>query len=192
MRNFFLCLLFADLSTKEVALDQLEQLKAGNLQITRMVYESNRAGFFAFMRKLGAADEILADLYQDAFLALLENIRKGRLETLKVKLSTYLFAIGKYKLLETKNKTGWIPIDENTTDRLYWHTYEDTLPEGFEEQLQKHFNQLGEKCRQILRAFYYEEQKLDEIVVRMGYENKDTAKSQKSRCLQQLKKMIRK
>ncbi len=171
-------------------MDQIEQLKAGNTDITKMVYQSNREGFFAFLRKLGAHDECLPDMYQDAFIILLENIRKGRLDQLNARLSTYLFAIGKYRLLESKKKPGWIPLEDDNNAPLYWQPFEDSLPNDFEEDLKLHFKQLGEKCRQILKAFYYEEKKLDEIVLRMGYENKDTAKSQKSRCLQQLKKLM--
>jgi DNA-directed RNA polymerase specialized sigma subunit len=42
-----------------------------------------------------------------------------------------------------------------------------------------------------LQLFYYEEKKLDEIQEQLGYTSKDVLKSQKSRCLKQLKELIK-
>ncbi|MBU7577115.1 MAG: sigma-70 family RNA polymerase sigma factor [Flavihumibacter sp.] len=172
-------------------MNRIEALKRGDPSITRMEYETNREGFFAFLRKLGASEESLADRYQDAFIILLENIRKGRLDQLEARLSTYLFAIGKYSYFNSKKQPDWIPLDENSEVRLSWDPFTDSLPEGFTEKLERQFRLLGLKCQEILKAFYYTGLKLDEIVSSMGYENKETAKSQKSRCLQQLKKQLR-
>ncbi|WP_396177320.1 RNA polymerase sigma factor [Flavobacterium sp.] len=57
------------------------------------------------------------------------------------------------------------------------------------EMLQNGFKKLGEQCRKVLHLFYYEEKKLDEIQSLLGYTNKDVLKSQKSRCLKQLKEL---
>jgi DNA-directed RNA polymerase specialized sigma subunit len=51
---------------------------------------------------------------------------------------------------------------------------------------------LGEQCQKVLTLFYYEEKKLDEIQSLLGYTNKDVLKSQKSRCLKQLKDLTKK
>ena len=57
--------------------------------------------------------------------------------------------------------------------------------------LQKGLNKLGDQCKKVLELFYYEEKKLDEIQSILGYTNKDVLKSQKSRCLKQLKELIK-
>jgi DNA-directed RNA polymerase specialized sigma subunit len=58
--------------------------------------------------------------------------------------------------------------------------------------LQKGLDKLGEQCRKVLKLFYYEEKKLDEIQFELNYTNKDVLKSQKSRCLKQLKDLTNK
>ena len=45
-------------------------------------------------------------------------------------------------------------------------------------------------CQKILELFYYQEKKLGDIVNALGYDNKDVVKSQKSRCIKQLRKLI--
>jgi DNA-directed RNA polymerase specialized sigma24 family protein len=57
-------------------------------------------------------------------------------------------------------------------------------------QLNEALDQLGPICQQMLKLFYYNELNLEEIQHQMAYESKDTVKSQKSRCLKQLKKII--
>ncbi|WP_026764107.1 RNA polymerase sigma factor [Sediminibacterium salmoneum] len=56
--------------------------------------------------------------------------------------------------------------------------------------LQSYYEKMGVHCKKILQLFYYEEKKLEEIVHLLGYENKDVVKSQKSRCIKQLKTLI--
>jgi RNA polymerase sigma factor (sigma-70 family) len=57
--------------------------------------------------------------------------------------------------------------------------------------LQNGLDKLGEQCKKVLQLFYYEEKKLDEIQEQLGYTSKDVLKSQKSRCLKQLKELIK-
>ena len=57
--------------------------------------------------------------------------------------------------------------------------------------LQDAFDKLGERCKEVLKLFYYDENKLEEIQEKLGYSNKDVLKSQKSRCLKQLKDIIK-
>ena len=56
--------------------------------------------------------------------------------------------------------------------------------------LQIYFLKLGSHCQKILELFYYQEKKLGDIVNALGYDNKDVVKSQKSRCIKQLRKLI--
>ena len=58
--------------------------------------------------------------------------------------------------------------------------------------LQTAFENLGEQCKKVIQLFYYEEKKLDEILTILNYTNKDVLKSQKSRCMKQLKDLKKK
>jgi RNA polymerase sigma factor (sigma-70 family) len=57
-------------------------------------------------------------------------------------------------------------------------------------KMQLALEELGGKCREILYLFYYRGFSLEEIVEKLGYSNKDVAKSQKSRCLKSLKILV--
>ena len=51
-------------------------------------------------------------------------------------------------------------------------------------------NQLGEPCKTLLEDYYIRMQNMQDITDRFGYTNTDTAKNQKYKCLQRLKKLF--
>jgi RNA polymerase sigma factor (sigma-70 family) len=133
-------------------------------------------------------------VYQDSIIALCENAKKGTIDNLESSLSTYLFSIGKYmiyRILKAKNKRISIAYD-NQLPQVLEDEYKEVYDESETALLQENFKKLGEQCQKVLRLFYYEEKKLDEIQIELNYTNKDVLKSQKSRCLKQLKELIKK
>lgn len=163
------------------------------------IYDLYKNPFFQYVKRYGLPKDDVADIYQDAFIALCENAKKGKLDDLKSNVKTYFFAIGKY-MVYNKLKQGQKSVYMETIDNFQidsvWADYEmesesnQSNPEA--EQLQIALKQLGGKCKELLNYFYYEEKKLDEIVLLMNYENKDVAKSQKSRCIKNLKNLLNK
>lgn len=170
----------------------LDLLKIAQPQAIENVYKTHRKAFIAFGAKYGLAEDELLDIYQDTIIAFIENIRKGHLENLQVEVKTYLFSIGKYLIFSRlKNiKDSEIPI-ENLPDEFIWEELDEEKEERLTE-ISANLKTLGEQCYRILAMFYYEEKKLDEIQKILKYENKDVLKSQKSRCLNHLKKLLKK
>jgi len=50
--------------------------------------------------------------------------------------------------------------------------------------------QLGDTCKKILLAFYYENLSMREILDLLDYENEQVVRNKKYKCLKQLEKMI--
>lgn len=63
-------------------------------------------------------------------------------------------------------------------------------PNEMQKALQKAFVTLGKKCKEILTLFYYRGFTLDEISETLNHDNKNVTKSQKSRCIKQLKEKV--
>jgi hypothetical protein len=58
------------------------------------------------------------------------------------------------------------------------------------QQIQSAWQQLGKVCQDLLFAFYYQGKKLDDLMQEGRYQQKDVLKSQKARCLKQLKEIV--
>lgn len=170
---------------------EIENLKRRDGKTLERIYTSYRSGFLMFASKYNLPQEDILDVYQDAFVALIENAEKGKLDGLNAELKTYLFSIGKYMIFGKlrKNKTDFVEI-ETLPDGLEWPEVDESDQQLV--KLESGFEKLGEQCYKILRLFYYEEKKLDEIMEILPYQSKDVLKSQKARCLKQLKEMLSK
>lgn len=169
-------------------------LKSNQDEALFKLYDFYKAEFMHYVNRYGLSNDDVLDIYQDAFIALRENAIKGKLENLSSSVKTYFFAIGKYmvfsKLKENKkslNVEFMEPLLEHETNVGFLEAEEENPSVA---KLQKALINMGGKCQELLRLFYFEEKKLDEIVQLMSYENKDVAKSQKSRCIKNLKNLL--
>jgi len=49
---------------------------------------------------------------------------------------------------------------------------------------------IGEPCHQLLDFFYFSKKSMEEISSSMGYKNPETAKNQKYKCMERLRKLV--
>lgn len=182
------------LMSKIEHLSIIAQLKKGDEKTIHSIYVENKNGFILFAARYNLPADDLLDIYQDSIIALCENAKKGTIDTLESSISTYLFSIGKYmiyKKLKSKNNRVAIDYDEKLPQVIEDEYDDEDADENEVKMLQLNFKKLGEKCQKVLMLFYYEEKKLDDIQIELNYTNKDVLKSQKSRCLKQLKDLIK-
>lgn len=148
-----------------------------------------------FLSRWNLPEDEIKDIYQESMIALFENARKGKLDGLKSSLSTYLYAIGKYLAFRRLKKLGkQEELDADFDFSLLSGVHESDEDEenaDLKSLVAKGLSKMGEVCREVLRLFYYEEKSLDEICGLLNYPNKNVVKSQKSRCLAQLKKLCK-
>src|SRR5690606_27383478 len=71
-------------------------------------------------------------------------------------------------------------------------TFEVDIKKPKQLVLKKAFGSLGEQFKKLLELYYYEGLTIDEIQNYLGYSSKDVLKSQKTRCLKQLKEFVEK
>ncbi|MCB0513724.1 MAG: sigma-70 family RNA polymerase sigma factor [Bacteroidetes bacterium] len=168
----------------------IEQLKYGNDLFIKQFYNDNREKFINYFLKRGLNKDEALDMYQDAVIILFEKAKQNKLNDIKCSVSTYLFGIGKFIFLKIKKKKHTLAI---AADFEMIDTENILLDNEIKHNiLMNNFELLGEQCKKVLQLFYFEEKKLDEIQIILDYSNKEVLKSQKSRCLKQLKELIQK
>ncbi len=169
---------------------QIAALKQDDPKVVREIYLANKKTFFSFANRYQITTADLQDIYQDAVIALIENAKRGKLDTLKSSVSTYLIAIGKFMIFK-KLKQESAKIEFSVLENLDIEDFEAT-DETLEQtkRMKQQFVNLGPKCQELLRLFYYEEQNLDAIMGIVGASSKDVLKSQKARCVKQLKDLV--
>lgn len=66
---------------------------------------------------------------------------------------------------------------------------EETIPDVF-ESVNKAIETLGDPCRQLLECFYYENLSWVEIASSLGYSSAASARNQKYKCLERIRKSV--
>ncbi len=164
-----------------------------------------------FLRRLTARYPKLTlcdaeNIYQDTFIAVHENLMSGHIKE-DTLWSNYIMSIGMNLASKTwrkKSKTNIPGDNEETSEVLVGinavrkvEQFLKSLPSSDEEMpLYKNEDALSllgnelihtpEPCGSIIRLFYYENMKMDDIAKEIGYKNAATAKAKKSQCMSDL------
>ena len=83
-------------TSRESGSELLTLIRSGDRQFLRKLYEEHRDAFGVWVaRSYKCDDDMIADIYQQAFTTLYLNVKEGKLTSLTSSLKTYLFAIGR-------------------------------------------------------------------------------------------------
>lgn len=173
------------------------EIARGNEKVLEELYVSNKAKFLGYAKGMLQDSAALEDIYQDAIIAFYENVRVGKVTTLKSSISTYIISIGKFMLfryLRNRKKTTHLKaFEDQELDRVF-SDYIETISDEDEtiKFFQNAIDKLGEPCATLLKLFYYEDKGNTDIMELLGYANTDVVKSQKYRCMQSLKLIVKK
>lgn len=171
-------------------------LKSDDRLKIKALYNEYRSPFLGFGKGYNLDEDALSDVYQEAFLALRKKAINGKLNAVKCSAKTYLFGIGKFMIYDTlKEKKLKRPYESNmhlaTEDAPEIEIIRTPLLTQEQALLRTYFKKLGETCQRLLTFFYYRGLSIKEIVVMGNYKDENSVKSSKSRCLKELRKMIK-
>ena len=173
------------------------EIRRGNERVLDALYTANKVKFIRYASGMLQDTAALEDIYQDAIIAFYENVRTGKVTALKSSISTYIISIGKFMLYrylrDRKPTTSLVAFEDQELD-VAFSNYVDQLTDEDEtvNVFQQAIVKLGEPCATLLKLFYYEDMQNNKIMQKLGYANTDVVKSQKYRCMQSLKLIVKK
>ena len=136
-------------------------------------------------------EEVAVELFTEALIILVNNIRCGRLTELTARLDTYLNAVARnlYRKLERHQGRGEVYQDPNELPEPLVSPEKDIRPEEVRQELYRSLNQLGPRCRQLIVHFYFLELDWNTIADMLGYKNAASAKTNKAKCMARLREL---
>jgi RNA polymerase sigma factor (sigma-70 family) len=139
----------------------------------------------------GSSDDA-KDIFQESVLVLYEKLQNENFG-LTCSIKTYLYSVSKNLWLKKLNSKGTkntvLGIDMESVD-VEHDVEEHTLLDEQILKLNNALEKLGEPCQTLLKSFYINGLNLEKITQLFNYSNSDTAKTQKYKCLQRLKKIF--
>ncbi|MEO1438375.1 MAG: hypothetical protein AAFV80_22730, partial [Bacteroidota bacterium] len=103
------------MSNTEKQMEMLDQIRGGDQQLLKTLYEEYREAFLAWSLKHYQLDEEeIIEVFQKAFTIFYFNIKEGKLYELSSSLKTYLFGIGKHLYLKkfSAKKRETVELDD--------------------------------------------------------------------------------
>lgn len=179
-------------------MDIFSEIKKGNEEPLINLYKIHRDEFTVWASKNYNCDvEDARDIFQDTILAFYNNVKSGHLSELSSDIKTYLFAIGKFKIINFQKKQSRT-VTFSDFDLLNGNEPFENLMKDKEEQefikdtVKKYLNEQCEDCKKVLELYYFKELDMKTIATEMGYKNADVAKKKKYECFKKLAEMVKK
>ncbi len=133
------------------------------------------------------------DIFQEVIVAFIELVQKNKFRG-EASINTFLYSINKNMWLnELKRKGRALARETNfETGKQIADTGVDDIIAGREARLEMLgiMDKLGELCKSILLAFYFDNFSMKEIVKNMNYENEQVLRNKKYKCMKNLEQLL--
>jgi RNA polymerase sigma factor (sigma-70 family) len=171
-----------------MATDWRQDLVNNREQTLRKIYAQVYPMVLHYVQKHSGTPNDAKDLVQEAIILFYEKVVQEKF-VLTASATTYLMAVCKNYWRRELNKRSRL---QELTPELNEKIAEEaaTTPEKPAYALRHFVAQLGEKCQDILTAFYYNGQRLEQIAIHYHYRNVRSATVQKFKCLERLRKSL--
>ncbi|WP_298425177.1 sigma-70 family RNA polymerase sigma factor [uncultured Kordia sp.] len=167
-------------------------LRSDDKKALETIYVKYKNEFLNYAKKYGLDTYNATDIYQDAIIAMHHNFVSSQLVITSSSIKTYLFGIGKFKILKKlKEEQKFLNVEAKEEDTYTETRIEELEPSEQSITLSKNLDKMSESCRKVLELFYYRNLTVEEIVQLTDYKDGNTVRSHKSRCLKRLKSLFK-
>lgn len=171
----------------------IANIRQGGEEQIITLYQNYKQEFVNWAKfKFQLDQEAALDIFQDAVISFYDDIKQEKLTELKYSVKTYLYAIAKNKIYNTLRYHKKFETEEVNFDEFSAITDVDESLELTERKkiMIAALAGMGEPCSTMLKLFYFDSFSMEAIAQTMEYKNTDVVKSQKLRCMKELRKRI--
>lgn len=163
----------------------LARIEKGDESALEFLYKQ----YYRMMTKLvisnSGTEEEARDVYQDALIVFWEKAKKGDL-VMTSKISTFIYSICLNLWRKELDRKSRLSSEEKEN-----FEFPDMEREERIKVIQDCLDELGETCKKILMYYYFDGLSMNEIAVKLGYANTDTAKTKKYKCKKRLDDLVK-
>jgi RNA polymerase sigma factor (sigma-70 family) len=143
------------------------------------------------MVKFNSGDEDMArDIFQESLLVIIENVLFKKVE-LTDSFGSYLHGISRNLWLnQLKKQKRNIRIDIENPHIIPDFSYLDDDDFQVNEEVFAIIESLGTTCKKLLEYYYYRNMSWEAIAEQLGYATAGSAKNQKYKCLEKIRKEL--
>ena len=176
----------------------IKEIKNGNETVLVELYKLYRNEFISWSFKNYTLNkEDAKDIFQETIIAFYNNVKSGQLTEFTSDVKTYLFAIGKFKIINfLKKQQRSVTFSDFDLLKVEEPIHNEMLDkeenEFIKATVKKYLNEQCEDCKKVLELYYFKDLDMKAIAQEMGYKNADVAKKKKYECFKKLAEMVKK
>jgi DNA-directed RNA polymerase specialized sigma24 family protein len=159
-----------------------------NEQQLKELYISTLPRVARMVRRMGGDLELARDVFQDAVIIYLEKQQQNTIPE-GVVAGAYITGIARILCIRKLKRQGHeLPL-EAAGQYAVPENYFDPPPA--EKSLLGYLKSAGSRCMELLQAFYYEHQSLQEIANSFRFRTLHSASVQKYKCLEKIRQQVK-
>jgi DNA-directed RNA polymerase specialized sigma24 family protein len=166
---------------------ELEEVTVERRTLFRQLYQQAFPLVAKYVHTMGGSFDEAKDVFQDALVIYYEKFAAGGI-TLKYSERSYILGIAKHcwaKKNKGNNRYTSLP------DSLQGIALEESAGSSSAEKLLELLNTSGQKCMELLRAFYYDKLPMQKIASMFGFSGERSATVQKYKCLEKVRDIVK-
>jgi RNA polymerase sigma factor (sigma-70 family) len=157
-----------------------------------LLYKSYFPSIASYIKQNLGNNEDAEDIFQEAILVLLQKVRDPDF-ILTSSLKTYLYAICKNLWLKRirDNKVKTTTTELSLINSQSETDHDDLETEKSNEvKVKTWLKKITKNCEYILKALFFYNEPMENLMAKMGWKNKHTASNQKHKCIKQIKIIV--
>lgn len=152
------------------------------------LYEDMFPAVANLISSIGGSFEDAKDIFHDALVIFIEK----RAENPKNKIKSnkaYILGISKHLWFRKCKKDNFnFPLNSMEKEIAIPHDY---FPTASNKRLLRFLKIAGERCLDLLRAFYFRQSSIKDIAETLGYSNEHSVSAQKYKCLEKVRRTVK-
>lgn len=162
-------------------------LRSNREQAFRQLYEQCYPKVALQVKRMGGTQEDARDIFQDTLIVFYEKVVQQQLPQVS-QVEGYLMGIARHLWLHKCQQAQRLPLAELEEAQIPADFYDASK---LQHRISRYLELAGQKCMELLKAFYYHEESLSEISRRFGYRNTRSATVQKFKCLEKVREEVK-
>lgn len=172
----------------------LQALRSGaEEEAIRHLYRTQLNSTVVYIVQNSGSEQDAEDIFQEVVLTFIELVKKDKFRG-ESSVSTFLYALTRNTWLNELKKRNRAKLRDEKFEKGKETTAADVshyiVNRELKAQLMQLVDTLGDTCKKILLAFYFDSLAMKDILKLLDYENEQVVRNKKYKCLKQLEQMM--
>lgn len=161
--------------------------------VLKFLYRQYFEGFSVYIEQNNGSRQDAEDVFQEVLVSFLELVRLNKFRG-DSSVKTFLFSLNRNIWLNELKRKGRAQVRELKFEKAKDDKDPDTaqmiIGRESRKQVMEIIERLGDGCKKVLLAFYYQNLSMKEICEQTEYESEQVVRNKKYKCLKQLEQML--